>query len=697
MELENQQLSASETDRPAAAHLLHAVERACDMVLLVDANGRLVYANERAVATYGYPRDALLARTIHDLDPDFPAATWAQHWASLKRCGTLTVSVRHLTADGRALPVELTDTWAELDGVEYSIVIARELAVRKDSDARTQLMRFSVDRIDESIYWIGPEANVIYANDAACRNLGYASDELIGKSVSDLDPNFPAEIWPLHWEELKSRQRLHFETEHRRKDGSTFPVEVTANFIQIGTQEFNCAFARDITERKVTEGQLRRMATHHALTGLPNRALLTDRAECALAYAKRYDTRLAVLFVNLDGMQKINVAHGHPFGDLVLAAVARRLQAPLRGIDTVAHWGGDTFVVLAPDLSESEHASDVAQRLHDSLHLGLEVEGTRLNLTASLGIAIHPQDGHDAETLFKNADIAMYRAKELGGDTMQYFSVDLDPTIAAHVASVLELRRALRDDQLRVHYQPILDARDGRLVGVEALARWEHPTKGLLLPRDFLDTAEASGLIVELGRRVLNAGCAQLRAWHQSGIEVPPLTINLSPRQLRDPELIATVEHALTTHGLDPEDLIFDLPPSLLAVEGGLLLGSVRDLIALGVGFAFDDIGHAPTHLRVLQQLSRGTIKLDANLVARLVDQDETQALADALTRAAHSLGCLVQAEGVEDDALLMQVRDLGCDRVSGYVTGRPMPAEEFVAWLEARTDPLDAKARAVE
>ncbi|RLA37447.1 MAG: hypothetical protein DRR03_02410 [Gammaproteobacteria bacterium] len=672
----------------SVTHLLHAIGAANDLILLLDARGRITYANDHAVTAYGYPREELVNLSIHDLDPDFPADTWDQHWASLKRCGTLAVNVRHHSRDGRIFPVELKDTWAEFDGEEYSIIIARDLSHRSDSDERGQLMKFSIDRIDESVFWIGPDARVIYANDAACRNLGFASDELIGISVADLDPNFPAEIWPLHWEELKERQRLHFETHHKRRDGSVYPVEVTANFIQIGSREFNCAFVRDITERKITEGQLRRMATHDALTDLPNRALLSDRIERALAFAARYDTRLAVLFLNIDRMQQVNVDHGHATGDQVIAAVAKRLQTPLRSIDTVAHWGSDTFVVLIPDLVEPEYAGDVAQRLLDALHLPLVIDDVEFSLTASIGIAIHSQDGNDPETLFKNADIAMYRAKEFGGDTMQYFSVDLDPSTADHIARLLELRKAIRDDQLSIHYQPIVGAQNNRLMGIEALVRWDHPTRGLLLPTAFLDTAEESGLIIELGRHVLMAACAQLRDWRDAGLQVPPLTINLSQRQLRDPELIHTVQHALEQHDLQPGDLIFDLPPSLLASDGGLLLSTVQELIGLGSGFAFDDIGHSPTHLHVLQQLSRGTVKLDSRLIASLGDEADTLALVDALTRAAHRLGTQVLAEGVESTALLEQVRTLGCDLFTGYVTARPMPAAELVDWISRHADP---------
>ena len=670
----------------ASRRLLHAVGRADDLVLLLDASGHISYANANAVATYGYPQDDLIGRSIHDLDPDFPASTWTQHWASLKRCGTLTVSVRHRTRDGRTLPVEIKDTWVELDGAEYSILVVRDLSHRPGSTERTQLMKFSIDRLDESVYWIGPDTRVLYANDAACRNLGYASDELIGMSVAALDPNFPQEIWPLHWEELKQRQRLRFETQHRRRDGTLFPVEITANYVQIGAREFNCAFARDITERKVAEGQLRQMATRDALTGLPNRTLLGDRIERQLAHAARHDQRLAVLFLNLDRMQQINYDHGHGVGDQAIVAAARRLESSLRDLDTLAHWGDDAFVVLIPELAEPEHAGDVAQKLLDTLRLPLAVAGAELVLTASLGIALYPQDGLDAETLLKNADIAMFRAKEFGGDTVQYFSADLHPDTAERIRTLLALRRALANDELELHYQPLVNLLDDTPFGVEALVRWNRERHGQLLPEAFLGTAEETGFMLELGARVLDLACAQLAAWRQAGVTAGPLTVNVSPRQLRDPELAAQVTATLARHGLDPADLHLDLPHQLLSGSSPAVTATLEALAAHGVGLGIDDVGHAPAHFALLQQLPLSLLKLDARLIAAIASDPAAAALAAALTGAAHCFGTLVLAEGVGDAATLARSRELGCDLAQGRALAAPMTASACAAWLSRHT-----------
>jgi diguanylate cyclase (GGDEF)-like protein/PAS domain S-box-containing protein len=653
-----------------AARLLHAVDCTEDLVLLLDDRGHITWANTRAVATYGYPRDALLGLTIHDLDPDFPAETWAQHWASLKRCGKLNVSVRHLCANGVALPVEISDTWLEFEGAEYSIVIARDLSQRADSDERAQLTRFSIDHIDESVFWIGPDARILYANDAACRNLGYASDELVGMPVTTLDPNFPTEIWPLHWEELKQRKRIQFETHHRHRDGKVFPVEVTANFLQIGEREFNCAFVRDITARRKTEGQLRQMATHDQQTGLPNRALLIDRVD--------------VLFVNIDRMQQVNLDHGHAIGDQVITSVAQRLKAALRGIDTLAHWGGDTFVVLVTELAEPEYAGDVAQKLLDALNVPLDVEGRSLTLSASIGIALYPEDGHDTATLIKNADISMFRAKEYGGGTSHFFSADLKPGTAERIRTLLDLRRALGNDELLLLYQPAIDLESGLPVALEALVRWAREPGELLLPETFLNTAEETGFILELGAHVLDLACVQLAAWRAEGIAAPAITWNVSPRQLRDKEFVSLVASTLQRHALAPSDLQLDLPPRLLTACSPAVTAVLEQLANLGVALGIDDVGHAPADFALLQKLPLAVVKLDTRLVERTADDPAAAKLAGALAGAAHHLGTRVLAEGVVNDTLLECVRTLGCDQAQGEALAAPMDAVACTEWLVA-------------
>jgi len=427
------------------------------------------------------------------------------------------------------------------------------------------------------------------------------------------------------------------------------------------------------------------MATHDTLTGLPNRTLFNDRLDRALALAERGDGRLAVLFIDLDRMKQVNIDHGHPAGDRVVAAAAQRLGQALRRIDTVARWGNDLFAVLVPELDKPEHAGEIAQKLLDTLRLPVTLDGTGIVVTASMGIAVYPLDGLDGETLCKNADIAMFRAKEFGGDTAHFFSADLHPPTATRIQTLLELRRALAQDRFELHYLPAVALQGGRACAAEALVRWARDARGLHLPETFLDTAEESGIVLELGAMVLDRACAQLAAWRAAGLAAPAVTVNLSHRQLRDPELPDTVEQALRHHGLAAADLQLDLPPELLGGVSPALEGALTRLAGLGVALAIDDVGHAPTDFALLQRLPLDLIKLDTGLVANLAD-DATLALAEALTTAAHRLGARVLAEGVENETLLARVRELGCDQAQGHAVAAPMPADACAAWLAART-----------
>ena len=381
-------------------------------------------------------------------------------------------------------------------------------------------------------------------------------------------------------------------------------------------------------------------------------------------------------------MQQVNLDHGHAIGDQVIVGVAQRLQAPLRGIDTIAHWGGDTFVVLIPELGEAEHAGEVAEKLLDALHVPLSVEGITLTLSASIGIALFPQDGEEAATLLKNADIAMYRAKEYGGDTVHFFSADLQPETAARIRILLDLRRALGNDELRLVYQPVIDLANDAPVAVEALVRWARGPELLQLPGTFLDTAEETGFILELGAQVLELACAQLAAWRAQGLDAPPVNVNVSPRQLRDGEFAGLVASVLQRHALPPGDLQLDLPHQLLASCPPVVMQMLERLADLGVALCIDDVGHAPIDFALLQQLPLALLKLDTRLIESTASDPAAAARAEALASAAQRLGTRVLAEGVASELLLERVRALGCDLAQGHALAAPMDPAACAAWL---------------
>lgn len=669
-----------------AARLRAAIDGHDDIVLLIDRDGGIAYANQRAAETYGYTTDRLASMALFDLDTELAPEFWPKHWESLKRQGMLQVTVRHATRGGNMVPLEINDTYIELDGVEYSCIIARYASHRDAATRQMLLMQFSINQMHESVYWIGPDATIEYANDAACYNLGYSADELIGMSVVEFDPNFTLEIWSLHWAELRERHHITFETLHQHQDGHVFPVEVSANYLKVGEHEYNCAFSRDITERKLAEGKLQQMATRDALTGLPNPTLLHDRIDQAIARSKRSDHRLAVLFIDIDRFSEINTQYGRDVGDQTMQAIAHRLGTPLRTVDTLSRWSSDTFVVLVDDISSAEDARAIARKLLDTLHAPLSVGELAVTVSASIGIACYPEDGEDTQTLCKNADIAIFRATEIGDDTIQLFSQAAQVNGESDVILLMELRQALRNDEMVILYQPEIALASGWPVALVAQLHWQHPRRGLLPPAAFMGVAEENGYTIELGHWLFEHACRQLRAWRDRDMETPPLAISLTLRQLRDGGLVETLEGALTRHGLSPEGLCLGLPSPLLTGHQEQTAPILDRLQALGVTMAVDGFGTVPTLHRMLLSLPIKAVRLDCDAACGsdrcLGTGDGT--LVQGLISLCHALDLKVTMVGVDSAERLACATRYGCDATLGSHTVPAMDAEATADWLAA-------------
>ncbi len=686
--------------KPAAAEpsaellqLCRGLEHLADMAICVGERGRLLYANAAAVSAYGWPREALLRKTLHDLDEDFPPSTWDQHWSQLKRVGSILVTVRHETADGTVIPIEFVDTYVAFADLECSIAIGRDISRRADADERMRLMQFSVDHMDESAFWIGPDAEILYANDAACRNLGYAYDEITALRVPDVDPGFPAERWPEHWEELRREKRLVFQSEQRRRDGTVVPVEISAHYVKYLDREFNCAFVRDISERRANEERLHYLANHDSLTGLPNRNLLDDRAAQAIAEANREGSRVAVLFMDLDQFKLINDNFGHSVGDSLLRRVSKLLGALVRDIDTVARPGGDEFVVLLPHLKDSAHCERVANAILALFQHPLTAQGNKLETATSIGISVYPEDGRDFETLAKHADIALYRAKELGGNQFHFFSEELGQRISQRAGLIRGLHRALENQEFVLHFQPVVELDGGGLVGAEALLRWQDPETGLVPPGSFIPIAEETGLIESIGSWVVHEVAAQLTRWRAEGLEPVPVAINVSARQLRNRSLLSDVRWVLTSMAIDPALLAIELTESTVMENADHVIDILHELKRLGVRISIDDFGTGYSSLSYLRRIPLDVLKIDRSFISDVDTDPDSSTLVNIIITLGHSLGHQVLAEGIESEDQRAYLSRQGCDLAQGFHLGRPIPATEFEAHLRARVDSATAPA----
>ncbi len=468
-----------------------------------------------------------------------------------------------------------------------------------------------------------------------------------------------------------------------RRDGSEFPVEFSVSPIpRQGGYDF-VGFARDITERRRAELHIMHLASHDALTNLPNRNLLEDRILQATVHGHRIRGHAAVLFIDLDNFKTINDSLGHDMGDLLLKAVTTRLTSCIRSDDTLARQGGDEFIVLLPTIAHPQDAGPLAQKILDALVLPYQINGNELHISASIGIAIFPEDGEDVGTLLKNSDIAMYHAKDAGRNNFQYFTAAMNQLAAERHALGTDLRHALARDELLLHFQPIVDMDGARVAGLEALLRWQHPTRGLVPPLKFIPLAEESGLIVAIGEWVLRSACRQLKTWQEQGCETPPLAINLSARQFRHPSLAQNFARILEETGIPARLVKLELTETTLMSNADEVLETLRQLSAMGLEISIDDFGMGYSSLSYLKRFPIDTLKIDRSFIADIATDPDDAAIVTAIIAMAHSLEMKVIAEGVEDAAQLDFLRQRSCDQYQGYHFSKPLPAGDIAALLK--------------
>jgi len=433
-----------------------------------------------------------------------------------------------------------------------------------------------------------------------------------------------------------------------------------------------------------TQARMELMATHDALTGLPNRSLARDRFEQAAAIARRAGHGVAMLYLDLDNFKNVNDTLGHSSGDNLLRQVSDRLSALLRTADTVARLGGDEFLLLVPEVIDVDGVGDLASKVVTSLMAPFDVMGMEIFAGCSLGVTMFPTDGEDFDSLLKKADIAMYRAKESGRNAYRFWDGEMNASVIEHVELLSAMRAALAHREFTLSYQPQFDLRTGRLIGAEALIRWRHPEKGPISPARFIPLAERSGLVVPIGDWVLQEACAQAQRWRAAGWTDLTISVNVSPVQFRRGSVETSVAQALADSGLPSENLELELTESLLIQDSLQLAESLASLRRMGVRFAIDDFGTGYSNLAYLKRFEVERLKIDQTFVRRLTDDVQDQAIVRAIVQMASSLNLYTVAEGVEDGATLALLGDLGCQQGQGFHWSPAVPPAEFEAFLRS-------------
>ena len=433
-----------------------------------------------------------------------------------------------------------------------------------------------------------------------------------------------------------------------------------------------------------TQERMERMATHDALTNLPNRSLARDRFEQAAAAARRGEHSVAMLFLDLDNFKNVNDTLGHGSGDTLLQQVGDRLSALLRHADTVARLGGDEFLLLVPEVNDGAAVAEIANKVVAGLMAPFDVMGMEIFAGCSLGVTLFPADGADFDSLLKKADIAMYRAKESGRNAFRFWDTEMNASVVEHVELLSAMRAALANRDFTLSYQPQFDLRTGRLIGAEALIRWRHAELGQISPARFIPLAERSGLIIPIGDWVLQEACAQAQRWRAAGWTDLTISVNVSPVQFRRSSVETSVAQALAGCGLPSANLELELTESLLIQDSLALVESLASLRRMGVRFAIDDFGTGYSNLAYLKRFEVERLKIDQTFVRRLTDDVQDQAIVRAIVQMAASLNLFTVAEGVEDGATLALLGDLGCQQGQGFHWSPAVPAAEFEKFLAA-------------
>ena len=914
--------------------LRYAIDHVTDAIYWSDKQSQIIDANEGACRMVGYNREELTAMKVIQLNPEFSVKRWHAQWELVRKKGSATLETVHRHKDGHLINIEVTANYIVYNGNELICSFVRDITERKHNQRLMEMMKFSMDHMADKVTWVTSDAKVVYANIAACESLGYTMEEMLNLSIPDFDPDFPAKEWPVHWEQLKKYGSYTFETRHRKKTGEIYPVEVTANFMRFGDEEYNCGFARDISKRKQIELQVReseqkyrllfenmttgfalhevicdeqgkvvdyrfleinpayetltglkpdiigrtvlevlpgtepywidifgqvamtgvpslyenfskelgrwyqvwafsprtgqfavivseiterknieeelqlyslvlqnssegmvvtdadnriiavnpafskitgysfeevrgrnpnilksgrhdqdfyremwdaientgqwqgeiwdkrndgeihakwltintirdiegaihryvalfsditekkrseeliwRQANFDTLTGLPNRDMFRDRLGQEVKKSIRAELPLALLLIDLDQFKEVNDTLGHAVGDMLLIEAAHRIRLCVRDSDTVARLGGDEFTVVISEIADITHVEDVAQkiigRLSEPFTLGNEV----VYVSASIGITLYPNDSLDINALMKNADQAMYAAKNKGRNRFSYFTASLQEEAQKRLRMTNDLRGALEAEQLSVHFQPIVELSTGRIHKAEALIRWQHSERGMVGPEEFIPLAEDSGLINEIGDWVFMESAKWAQLWRNRFVPDFQVSVNKSPVQFRAENINFSSQWAehLQKLGLPGGSIAIEITEGLLLNADAHVKEELLRLRDADVQVAIDDFGTGYSSLSYLKKFDIDYLKIDKSFVNNLETDPDNMALSEAIIVMAHKLGLKVIAEGVETDGQRRLLVASGCDYAQGYFFSMPVPPEEFEKLLIAQ------------
>jgi diguanylate cyclase (GGDEF)-like protein/PAS domain S-box-containing protein len=554
--------------------------------------------------------------------------------------------------------------------------VANDITDLENIEKRMHILSSALEQTADLVLITDVNGIVEYVNPAFEKITGFRRDEVIGKKPAILrSGKHDEEFYQRLWETILRGEVFSEVFINARKDGSIYYEEKYITPIRDYQNNIThfISTGKDISERMRAQERLHYMAHHDALTKLPNRSLFMDRLRQAMARASWHKRLIAVMFLDLDRFKNINDSLGHQVGDQLLIQLTQRLSSGVRAGDTIARFGGDEFAILLDDIASEQDISQLAKKILDTMISSFVIKDHEFFITASIGVSIFPNDGDDPDTLIRNADVAMYRAKDLGRNNYQFYSNEMSARAFKQLTLENSLRHALKRNEFSLLYQPQVEIKTRHIVGVEALLRWQHPELGLIMPSDFIPLLEETGLIVEVGDWVLQTALEQAAHWHQAGFDSLKVSINLSGRQFNDPGFISTLESAVNDTGLNPRLIELELTESMLMRNASKTVSALNTLNQLGIGIAVDDFGTGYSSLNYLRRFPISTLKIDRSFIRDVINDPDDRAITTAIIVMAQSLNLVVIAEGVESEEQTSFLENLDCDQIQGNIFSSPV------------------------
>ena len=654
------------------------------IVIFEAASGRIIDGNEAFLRLSGYTAEEAGRLNVRDISAE-PEAT-SESLRKLREQGFDQVEARRFRRkNGDEIWVELGLNTFEWRGRQLVSAIVRDITERKRAEENALLWSKVLEDSTEGIVITDAQGNILTVNKAFSALTGYTPEEVVGK-----DPKLLASgrhdkgFYHVMWRTIRESGRWQGEIWNRRKNGEVYLewLSITGVRNSAGELTHYVGIFTDITERKESAERIQFLANHDFLTGLPNRSLMKDLVQQSLATARRKGSILALLLLDLDRFKTINDSLGHGRGDALLQRVATRLVECVREGDTIARLGGDEFLIMLPELPRSQDAALVAEKISTAMRKHIFVEGHELGVTASIGISVFPHDGNDVDSLTRNAEAAMYHAKDRGRNNYQYFTSDMNERAFEALAMEMSLRGAIERNEFTLHYQPQVQTGTGVIVGAEALIRWRHPDLGFVPPGRFIPIAEEHGLIVQIGEWVLRTACSQVRAWLDEGLPAVPVAVNMSAVQFRQAGLAKRVGQILAQEGVEPRFIELELTETIIMREAEQTIAVLAELHDMGVSLSIDDFGTGYSSLSYLRRFPIHKLKIDQSFVRDITNNPDAAAIATAIISMGRSMKLRVIAEGVETAEQLAFLSSKECDELQGFHIGRPMEADRFSALL---------------